>query len=141
MKLADVLSEIYTRSRSDERTALQHFLDLERNHGMTGVTRAKFEEYWEIAKKYPCKVKLDIITERQQATKKELLEAMLACDPPWDDVLEWAKLIKEAQETPHGLPLALEGLAEYNPALAVELRTRCESEFPAQFPKKDGTDE
>jgi hypothetical protein len=132
MKIYEALMAIYERSKGDE-TVLQVFLDLERNHGMTGVKRSDFETRWDECRKWPLKFKLDIITMRQDELGREVCEAMLACDPPWDEVVDFAKLIKHAKETPRGLPEALEALAEHRPDVAASLRARCEVEFPVEF--------
>jgi hypothetical protein len=146
MKTHEILNEIYTRSRGhaegsdfgpDNRTCLQHFLDLEKNHGMAGVTRQIFEQHWNRAVKYPVQVKLEIITGRQQDLINDVVDAMLRCDPAWDDVIEWAELAKAAKENPRGLAPALDALGATQDV--TELRARCTDEFPELFkPESEG---
>lgn len=138
-----LLLAVYERSRGatanegsgglDGKTLLQHFLDLNKNHGMASVTRDTFTTIWQMAVKYPAKIKLDIITERQNELKNELCETMLAIDPPWESVLDWARLIKGAQDHPSGLPAALDALEAYEADKATAYREKCRLEFPGAF--------
>lgn len=138
-----LLLAIYERSRgatldegstgADGMTLLQHFLDLNKNHGMVNVNRDTFTTIWQMAIKYPAKIKLDVITERQNELKTEICEKMLAIDPPWDAVIDWAKLIKGAQDHPSGLPAALDALEGYAGDKAAGYRERCRLEFPEAF--------
>jgi hypothetical protein len=145
LKNYQILTEIYNRSRGhaegsefgpDNRTCLQHFLDLEKNHGMSGVSRSIFEERWNQAVKYPVQTKLEVITARQQDLINDVVDAMLRCDPPWEEVIEWAEMAKAAKENPRGLPDALTALSTYTNVN--ELRDRCVAEFPQIFkPESD----
>ncbi len=135
MKTHEVLAAIYEAWKLGNETPLQCFLRLERleEGKLTGLSRSNFEKLWEQCAKYPSKHKLDVITTRQQELRNEITEAMLRVDPPWEQVVEWCQLIKEAQESPNGLPYALEGLFEYSPVLADDFKVRCEVEFPTVF--------
>lgn len=133
MTPSEILTALYESWKAGEETALQCFLRLDRDLGMKGVKRADFEKLWEQCAKYPAKHKLDALTARQNELKNEIAEAMLQVDPPWSEVIEFCKLIKDAQDGPNGLPYALEALHEHNPDKANALRLRCEQEFPAIF--------
>lgn len=136
----DVYLAIYERSRSDERSPLEHFLDLERNHGMTGVTRSDFEKTFEQAIKYPAQIKLQALTARQDTFKRDLTEAMLAQDPPWDEVVSWNSLIAGVNQTPEAITAAIEGLWVYEHGIARRLKERACVLFPTIFKEDpDGT--
>lgn len=140
MTNSEILKTIYESWKAGEETALQCFLRLDRSEGMKGVSRAQFEKLWEQCSKYPAKHKLDTLTARQNELKDEIAKAMLEVDPPWEEVVEFCKLIKDGQESPNSLPYALEALEEYNPSLAIALRLRCETEFPGVFKKASADD-
>jgi hypothetical protein len=135
MKNHEVLLAIYDAWKLAQETPLQCFLRLEKlpEDRLTGLSRTKFEELWKQCETYTAKFKLDAITMRQQALKDDICGAMLACDPPWEQVAEFCRLIKEAQESPRGLPYALEALAEYKADVAAGFRERCTAEFPDCF--------
>lgn len=134
MTTSQILTAIYDAIKDGERTALQTFLDLEKNHGMTGIKRTEFEKRWEDCLKYPVKGKLDAIAARQQELMYEINNALLSLDPPWEEVVEVGSLIKAAAESPRGLPDALEMLSEYSPDLAAKFKKQASKEFPEIFP-------
>lgn len=138
MRLHDVLQSIYDAQASGaEMLATFQTLIREGEDKMTGVSRGKFEEAWKLCREYPAKFKLDIITARQNEIRQDVSEAMLKCDPPWEEVVEFCELIRGIQQAPHQLPTALDALAELKPELAAELRARAALEFPKQFPAEE----
>lgn len=133
MKSYEILAAIYEAWKLSEETPLQCFLRLDRKAGMKGVSRDKFEKLWDLCAKYPAKHKLDVITARQTELRNEITESMLRVDPPWPEVVEWCQLTKDAQESPRGLPMALEALSAVQPEVASEYQERCKVEFPDVF--------
>lgn len=134
MKLHEVLQAVYD-AYSTGAEMLTTFYHLSRDvpDKMTGVSRGKFEEAWKLCGEYPAKFKLDIITARQNEVRTDISEAMLKCDPPWEEVVEFCELIRGIQQSPHQLPLALTALGELKPELAAELKARAVVEFPKYF--------
>lgn len=133
MKNYEILRTIYDEIKLGQRTALQVFLDLDKNRGMTGVTRDEFNSHWDTCLKHPVKLKLDAITMREQEFLFDLNQAMLSCDPPWDEILEFADAIVGVKRSQEGIRPAIEALRRFdgNQATALELRAR--ELFPKLF--------
>ncbi len=139
MKLHEVLQAIYdAQAGGAEMLPTFHRLSRDVPDKMTGVSRGKFEEAWTLCTTYPAKFKLDVVTARQNEVRTDISEAMLKCDPPWEEVVEFCELIRGIQQGPRQLPLALDALAELKPELAAELRVRAAAEFPGQFQTETG---
>lgn len=134
MKLHEMLLAIYdAQTGGSEMTPTYYYLTRDIPDKLEGVSRSKFEEIWDLCKQYPAKFKLDIITARQNELKKDLSEAMLKCDPPWEEVVEFCELVRGIQQSAHQLPLAIDALAELKPEVAAELKARATVEFPKHF--------
>lgn len=141
MKTHEILAAIYEAWKLGDETPLQCFLRLDRKEGMKRVSRADFEKLWDLCVKYPAKHKLDVITARQTELRNEITESMLRVDPPWPEVVEWCQMIKDAQESPRGLPVALEALSAVQPEVASEYKERCKVEYPDLFKSSTSDDD
>lgn len=134
MKVHEMLQAVYAAQiAGEEMTSVYYRLTRDADDKLVGVSRSKFDEVWNLCEQYPAKFKLDIITARQNEVRTEVSEAMLKCDPPWEEVVDFCELIRGIQQGPHQLPMALDALAELKPELAETLRVKAATEFPKYF--------